>query len=111
MNDLRSGSSLCVFHKRQLHRVSLQAATVEAVSFDFLEKKGGAEARRSGTGPAHRIRIESRPIGSYRGEVEDFLRDGTLLYLSPDGRLPLMASCELPLIGRVEMNLKEIHLK
>jgi hypothetical protein len=109
--DPRSRSSLCVFHKRQLHRVSLQTETTETVDFDFLEKRGGGEARRSGKGPANRIQIESRPIGSYRGEVEDFLRDGTLLYLSPDGRLPLMASCELPLIGRVEMKLKEIHLK
>lgn len=101
---------LCVFHKRQLHRVSLQAAPVEPVAFDFLEKKGGVETRRSGTAPARRLRIESRPIGSYRGQVEDFFRDGTQLVLSLDGRLPLMASCELPLIGRVEMKLKEIHL-
>jgi hypothetical protein len=42
--------------------------------------------------------------------VEDFFRDGTLLVLSLDGSLPLMASCELPLIGGVEMRLKEIHL-
>lgn len=109
--DPRSRSSLCVFHKRQLHRVSLQAGTAEAVDFDFLEKKGAGETRRSGKGPANRIRIESRPIGSYRGEVEDLFRDGTLLYLSPEGALPLVATCELPLIGRVEMRLREAHLK
>jgi len=108
--DPRSRSSLCVFHKRQLHRVSLQAGTAEAVDFDFLEKRGGTEARRSGKGSANRIRLESRPIGSYRGEVEDLFRDGTLLYLSPEGALPLVASCELPVIGRVEMKLREAHL-
>jgi hypothetical protein len=102
---------LCVFHKRQLHRVSLQTGTAEAVGFDFLEKKGAAETRRSGSMPAQRIRIESRPIGSYRGQVEDFFRDGTHLVLSIDGSLPLIAICDLPLIGRVEMKLKEIHLK
>ena len=102
---------LCVFHKRQLHRVSLQAAPVAAAGFDYLEKKGEGETRRSGSAPARRIRLESRPIGSYRGQVEDFFRDGTLLVLSLDGSMPLMASCELPLIGGVEMRLKEIHLK
>jgi hypothetical protein len=102
---------LCVFHKRQFHRVSLQASLVEPVGFDFLEKKGGAETRRAETAPARVLRIESRPIGSYRGQVEDFFRDGTLLMVSLDGSLPLMASCEIPLIGRVEMKLKEIHLK
>jgi hypothetical protein len=84
---------------------------VAAAGFDYLEKKGEGEARRSGSEPARRIRLESRPIGSYRGQVEDFFRDGTLLVLSLDGSLPLMASCELPLIGVVELRLKEIHLK
>jgi len=102
---------LCVFHKRQFHRVSFQAALEEPVGFDYLEKKGRGETRRAGTAPARVLRIESRPIGSYRGQVEDFFRDGTLLALSLDGSLPLMASCEIPLIGRVEMKLKEIHLK
>jgi hypothetical protein len=107
--ETRETGPLCVFHKRQLHRVSLQAAPVQAVPFDFLEKKGGGEIRRTGTEPARRIQLKSRPIGSYRGQVEDFFRDGTLLVLSLDGSLPLMASCELPLIGGVEMKLKEIH--
>lgn len=109
--DARDIGPLCVFHKRQLHRVSLQAAPVAAVGFDYLERRGQTEARRSGTAPALRFRLESRPIGSYRGQVEDFFRDGALLVQSLEGRLPLMASCELPLIGRVEMRLKEIHLK
>jgi hypothetical protein len=102
---------LRVFHKRQLHRVNLRAAPVAAAGVDYLEKRGPTEARRSGTTPALRFRLESRPVGAYRGEVEEFFRDGALLEQSLDGRLPLMASCELPLIGRVEMRLKEIHLK
>ncbi len=109
--DAHDIGPLCVFHKRQLHRVSLQAAPVAAAGFDYLEKRGPTETRRSGTTPALRFRLESRPIGSYRGEVEEFFRDGALLVQSLEGRLPLMASCELPLIGRVEMRLREIHLK
>jgi len=31
--------------------------------------------------------------------------------LSLDGGLPLAARCDLPLIGGVEMRLKEVHLK
>jgi hypothetical protein len=106
---LNDRTALCVFHKRQLHRVSLQAAPGEAVGFDFLEKKGGVETRRSGTALPRRIRIESRPIGSYRGQVEDLFGKGALIYLCPDGRLPLMLSSELPLIGRVDLKLREIH--
>jgi hypothetical protein len=109
-NALLDLSPLCVFHKRQFHRVSFQAATADSVGFDYLEKRGETETRRSGTAPARRIRIESRPIGSYRGQVEDFFRDGTVLVQSIDGRLPLMASFELPWVGKVELKLKEIHL-
>jgi len=98
-----------VFHKRQLHRVSLQNAPLESVGFDYLEKRGETETRRAGTAQARKIRMESRPIGSYRGEAEDFFRDGTEVVLSLDGSLPLMASCDMPLIGKVEMKLKEIH--
>jgi hypothetical protein len=34
---------------------------------------------------------------------------GALLYLSPDGRVPLIISGELPLIGRVDLKLREVH--
>lgn len=102
---------VCVFHKRILHRVSFHPETVKTVSVDFLEKRPRGENRRTGTMPARRIRIESQPLGTYRGDVEDFFGEDLLLYVSPDGRLPLMVSCELPLIGRMELRLKEIHLK
>ena len=103
--------SLSVFHKRQLHRVNVRASVTEPVVYDYLEKKGVVETRRSGTAQAQKIRIESRPIGSYRGDVEDFdfVNDGMLVYLRPDGRMPLRVSCEVPLIGRVDLSLKEIR--
>jgi hypothetical protein len=102
---------LSVFHKRQLHRVSVRASVTEPVAFDYMEKNGAVESKRSGTAPAQKVRIESRPIGSYKGDVEnfDFVNDGMLVYLSLDGRLPLRVSSEVPLIGRVDLSLKEIR--
>lgn len=104
---------LSVFHKRQLHRVSVRASVTEPVAFDYLETNGVGKSRRSGTALAQKIRIESRPIDSYRGDVEDFdfVKDGMLVYLSLDGRLPLKLSCEVPLIGRVDLSLKEIRFR
>jgi hypothetical protein len=102
---------LTVFHKRQLHRVNLRLIREEPVLFDFMEKSRGVGTRHSGTMPARMIRIESRPIGSYKGDVEefDFVNDGMLVYLSLDGRMPLRIICEVPLIGRVDLSLKEIR--
>lgn len=104
-------AALGVFHKRQVHRVSVQALPAQRVRFDYLEKRAGQETRRAGTVWAPGVAIASRPIGSYRGDVEDFIRDGSQLFLSPGDFLPLVVSGELPLIGRVEMELKEVHLK
>ena len=101
----------CVFHKRQVHRVSVRPQAAQMVPFDYMEKRAGQETRRVGTVSAVSVSIASRPIGSYRGDVEDFIRNGSRLYLSPEGRTPLVVSGELPLIGRVEMQLREIHLK
>ena len=111
ITERQGARSACVFHKRQLHRVNFHPGTAQTVRVDFLEKTPAGENRRSGAMPARSIRIESQPLGTYRGDVEDFFEDGMLLHVSPDGRLPLMASCELPLIGRMELRLKEIHLK
>ena len=103
--------SVCVFHKRQLHRVNVDPGSLERVSVDFLEKTPAGENRRSGTMRAQRIWIASQPLGTYRGDVEDLFGDGMLLHVGLDGRLPFMVSCELPLIGRMDLRLKEIHLK
>jgi hypothetical protein len=111
ITERQGAASVCVFHKRLIHRVSFNPETAKTVSVDFLEKTPAGENRRSGAMPAQRIRIASQPLGTYRGEGEDFFEDGMLLHVSPDGRLPLMVSCELPLIGRMELRLKEIHLK
>lgn len=111
ITEKEGAPSMCVFHKRHLHRVSFKPGTSKTISVDFLEKTPAGEKRCSGAMPAQRIRIESQPLGTYRGNVEDFFENGMLLHVSPDGRLPLMVSCELPLIGRMDLYLKEIHLK
>jgi len=103
--------SLCVFHKRQLHRVSVLREPAQTLRFDYLEKRAGRETRRSGSVSAAVVSIASVPIGTYRGEVEEFFRDGSRLYVSPEDRAPLVVSGELPVIGRVELQLKEIRMK
>ena len=102
---------LCVFHKRQVHQVSVRREPVQQLSFDYLERRAGREARRTGSVSAPALSIASMPIGAYRGEVEEFFKDGSRLYVSPEDHAPLMVSGELPVIGRVELQLKEIRLK
>jgi hypothetical protein len=101
-------TSACVFHKRQAHRMEIHPAGAQSIRFDYVEQRPEAETVHSGAMEARMLRLESEPIGSYRGEVEEFLENGARIYVSPDGRLPLMVGCDLPLVGRVELKLIQV---
>lgn len=107
--EMAGGEALCVFHKRQVHRVQLEEEDLKEIAFDYLELAGGARERRSGKTAARGLRVSSRPIGTYRGEVEEFLKDGTRLVLRRDGRVPLSAGFEVPLLGWVDLQLVELE--
>lgn len=97
----------CVFHKRQLHLVRFGRERRAQVAFDYLERRGEAAERRTGSAGGVTIRLSSAPIGSYRGEVEPFFRDPQLT-VSTDGRVPLAGALEFPVAGRVDLRLTEI---
>ena len=98
----------CVFHKRQLHRLSFRTERQELVPYDYLERSGGESRRRTGAGDAVTVRIESTPVGTYEGSVEPWFKDGFLTF-SADGRLPLVVACDLPVVGHVELRLDEVR--
>jgi hypothetical protein len=97
----------CVFHKRQLHRLSFRAERRTQVPYAYLERTADGSTRRAGKTDAVTIRIDSTPIGSYQGSVEPWFKDGFLTF-SADGRLPLVVACDLPVVGHVELQLAEI---
>jgi hypothetical protein len=100
--------SACVFHKRQLHAVRFRTEHRERFAFDYLERRAGENQRRAGSTGAVTIRLSSTAIGDFRGKVEPFFKDAEFT-VSADGRLPLAGACEFPVVGRVDLRLKEIH--
>jgi len=98
----------CVFHKRQLHTVRFRTERRERFAFDYLERSAGEDQRRAGSTGAVTIRLSSTAIGNFRGNVELFFKDAELT-VSADGRLPLAGACEFPVVGRVDLRLKEIR--
>ncbi len=104
-----SAEPLCVFHKRQVHRVRVEEEELEEIAFDYLEQKGDAVERRSGRMPARGLRLFSEPVGAFRGEREEFFKDGTRLVLSRQEGIPLSAGFELPLLGWVDLRLVELQ--
>jgi hypothetical protein len=101
-------SPRCVFHKRQLHRLSFRMERQPGLPYDYLERRGGESRRCAGAGDAVTIRIESTPVGSYDGSVEPWFKEGFLTF-SADGRRPLVVACDLPVVGHVELRLDEVR--
>ena len=98
----------CVFHKRQLHRLSFRTERQPGLPYDYLERSAGESRRCAGAGDAVTIRIESAPVGFFDGSVEPWFKEGFLTF-SADGRLPLVVSCDLPVVGQVELRLDEVR--
>jgi hypothetical protein len=98
----------CVFHKRQLHRLSFRTQRQPGVPYDYLERSAGESRRCAGAGDAVTIRIESTPVGTFDGSVEPWFKEGFLTF-SADGRLPLVVACDLPVVGQVELRLDEVR--
>jgi hypothetical protein len=101
--------SRCLFHKRQLHRLTFQKEKREQ-TYNYLERRDYDSQRRTGTTSAIVIHMQSIPIGFYDGKLEPWFKDA-FVTVSADGKLPLVVACDLPIVGHVELNFGPITKK
>jgi hypothetical protein len=104
--------SVCVFGKRQLHRVSLQQEGTFPVSVSFIEKRQQGEIRKEERDNAIKIEVKAEPMKSDLNEVENFsflgLHQDISIYIDPTTRLPVQVSGIIPTLGKAELKLNEI---
>jgi hypothetical protein len=104
--------SVCVFGKRQLHRVSLQREGTYPVSVSFIEKRKQGETRKTERVSAEKIAVKAEPLQSDLKEVENFsflgLHQDISIYIDPTTRLPIQVSGIIPSLGKAELKLNEI---
>ena len=107
--------SLCVFGKRQLHRVTLRNEGVFPISASFIEKRQQAETHKEGFVKALKIRLTSEPMESDLNEAENFsflgFHKDISIYVDPSNGHPVQASGSIPTAGKATLNLKKIWLK
>jgi hypothetical protein len=107
--------SLCVFDKRQLHRVTLQHASVSPIKVDYIEKSKQGEIRRQEIVKAIEITLSSEPLESDLKENEKFsflgLHKDITIHIDPASGIPIQASGTIPTAGRVILNLNKVWLK
>jgi len=107
--------SLCVFDKRQLHRVKLQQQGTYPISVNFGEKAQQREIRKEERIDALKIAINAEPMESDLDEVENFsflgLHEDISIYIDPQTALPIQVSGIIPTVGRAHLKLVEVGLK
>jgi hypothetical protein len=105
---------MCVFGKRQLHRVWMRSLGIEKLKVDYIEKKQPAPTRREGTVAAIKIALESRPLKGNLDEDENFsflgFQKDIVIYIDPNTRVPLKASGVIPGIGKAKLELCEVEM-
>ena len=104
--------SLCVFGKRQLHRVQLQQQGVYPLSVNYIEKTQQTTIRKEGTIKTLKIKITAEPMDSELKEAENFsflgFHRNIVIYIEPSSRLPIQASGVIPTIGTTQLKLNEV---
>jgi hypothetical protein len=107
--------TLCIFGKRQLHRVQLRKEGIWPVKINYIEKNRQIETRKEGTVNALKFTITARPEESRKEEAENFsflgFHKDITIYVEPTSGLPIRADGIIPTIGKTRLNLREVRFK
>ncbi len=106
--------SLCVFGKRQLHRVQFRKEGVRPIHVQYIEKNlMGKTRKKEGTLKALKIAITAKPINSGQEEAENFslfgLQKNLAIYIDPSSSLPIQFSGVIPSIGNADLKLNRVQ--
>lgn len=104
---------LCVFGKRQLHRVQLRKEGIQPVKINYIEKNQQVETRKEGTLKALKMAITAQPLESHLEDGENFsflgFHKDIKIYMDPTSGLPIQASGIIPTIGKADLVLEEMR--
>ena len=114
LNSSKKTPAFCVFHKRQLYRVSLHDGGTRPIDVDYQIFYGQKASNVRKQIWAVRILLKAVPLGDYNGEVEDFsflgFKQDVELLFDPSVRLPVMISGQVPSLGHSVLKLRAARL-
>jgi hypothetical protein len=115
MSKNNTPQTICVFGKRQLHRVQLQKEGIHPIKIDYIEINQEREIRKDSTVKALKMVIAAQPLTPHSEDPENFsflgFHNDITIYIEPNSRLPLQASGIIPTIGKTRLNLREVRFK
>jgi hypothetical protein len=115
ISSINSSLVLCVFGKRQLHRLKLQQEGTYPLRANFIEKSPQNTIRNEESINAIKIAMSAEPIESDLDEVENFsflgLYKDIAIYFDPATRLPIQVSGIIYTVGNARLELMEVRLR
>ncbi|MCP3867046.1 MAG: hypothetical protein GY703_02930 [Gammaproteobacteria bacterium] len=106
---------VCVFNKKQLHRVSIFAHLGPRLDIDYLEKSGSKTARVQKSVDTIRFSFEPKSLAPTGTTPEDFsflgLKGDFELFVDQDSGIPVRVSGSISPIGNVDILLRAVELK
>ena len=113
--QIDNGLWMCVFGKRQLHRVQLRPQGVERLEVSYLEKKANTARQQKRRIKAFKVALTSNPMASVLNDSENFSFFGfhkdIVLYIDTTLGLPLRVRGIIPGFGKASLELREVYLR
>ena len=107
--------SLCVFGKRQLHRVRLQKLGISFLDVNYMEENEHRKVKKQDRIKTLKFTINAEPLESGLSEVENFsflgFHKGITIYIEPTTGLPVQASGIIPSAGNAVLKLHEVEVR
>jgi hypothetical protein len=115
ISNINKSSAVCVFGKRQLHRVKLKQEGTYPLNANFIDMTQQNAIRKEERIKALKIAITAEPMESDLKESENFsflgLHQDIAIYIDPATHLPIQVSGIIPTIGKVHLKLSAVQMR
>ena len=106
--------SLCVFNKKQLHRVKVSVAGAQNIKVSYLEKRGNSHAQIDKKIDAIKISFQPESMAPADRAPETFsflgLKGDFEIFLTKSSRIPVRVSGKTSIFGKLDISLQEVNL-
>jgi len=106
--------SLCVFNKKQLHRLNVSLDGHRRIKLNYLENSGGNQTRREKEIDAAKVSFKPRALVPEGKEHEEFsflgINGDFDIFIDKATQLPVQISGKILTFGKIDIKLQEVSL-
>jgi len=107
--------NLCVFNKKQLHKVQIRPEGLKRLKVSYTEKSKESEISRKGEIDSVKISFKTHSLAGQNQASESFsllgLKGDFDIFIDKNSKLPVQITGKIPKVGRVDIKLREVRLK